>query len=74
LANPLDWQSDGFLLRAGGWVCNDLGYEDENHFTARVRMFEHALTVANDHLIRISHVARECVLLSAPPDEGRFVL
>jgi hypothetical protein len=35
-----------YCERAAGF-CNDLGYQDENYFTALVRMFEHALTLAN---------------------------
>jgi hypothetical protein len=35
-----------YCERAAGF-CNDLGYQDENYFTALVRMFEQALTVAN---------------------------
>jgi hypothetical protein len=36
-----------FCERAAGF-CSDLGNEDENYFDALVRMFEQALTVANE--------------------------
>jgi hypothetical protein len=35
-----------YCERAAGF-CNDVGYDDENYFTALVRTFEQALTIAN---------------------------